>query len=72
MTPGRKIIKQCGAKDSIFSFLEFGGGIGEGAEPEEKRPNLAGIIKKTLRRARVKGTYLPAINSGTLREAARS
>jgi [acyl-carrier-protein] S-malonyltransferase len=59
------------ATDSGMStFIEFGGGIGRDPEPEQKRPNLAGIIKKTLRRSGVDGRHLPAINSATIQKTA--
>ena len=47
-------------------IIEFGGGIGFGTEPEGKRPNLAGIIKKTQRATGHKAVYMSAINSKTL------
>ncbi|MCP3666447.1 MAG: ACP S-malonyltransferase [Gammaproteobacteria bacterium] len=53
-------------------FLEFGGGIGSGESPAEKRPNLESIIKKFTRRADPKPTYQAAINLETIREAAAS
>jgi [acyl-carrier-protein] S-malonyltransferase len=31
------------------TILEFGGGIGKGETPAEKRPNLEGIVKKSLK-----------------------
>lgn len=51
-------------------FVEFGGGIGNGAGPAEKRPNLEGMIKKFTRRAENKPDYRPAINLATIRETA--
>ena len=51
-------------------FVEFGGGIGSGEGPAEKRPNLEGIIKKFTRRLDPKPTYMAAINEATIREAA--
>ncbi|MDX2416657.1 MAG: ACP S-malonyltransferase [Xanthomonadales bacterium] len=47
-------------------IIEFGGGIGFGTEPEGKRPNLAGIIKKTQRATGHKANYMSAINCKTL------
>jgi [acyl-carrier-protein] S-malonyltransferase len=59
------------AMDSgLDTLIEFGGGIGNASEPAQKRPNLAGIIKKTLRRSGIDGTYLPAINAGTIESTA--
>lgn len=57
--------------DSMDTFVEFGGGIGDGAGPAEKRPNLEGIIKKFTRRVDPKPEYIPAINSATIRAAAQ-
>ena len=51
-------------------WLEFGGGIGSGEGPEEKRPNLEGIIKKFTRREKPKPAYLPAINLASIKTAA--
>jgi [acyl-carrier-protein] S-malonyltransferase len=56
--------------DGIKSIIEFGGGIGGADEPDGKRPNLEGMIKKTLRSAGHEAQYLAAINGRSLREAA--
>ena len=61
---------QTALDDNIELFLEFGGGIGDGDGPTEKRPNLEGMVKKFTRRADPKPGYIPAINSATIREAA--
>ena len=55
--------------DGIDLVVEFGGGIGTGSEPEDKRPNLEGMIKKTLRGSDYEVQYLAAINSQTLRDS---
>ena len=47
-------------------IIEFGGGIGFGTEPEGKRPNLAGIIKKTQRATGHEANYMSAINCQSL------
>lgn len=47
-------------------IIEFGGGIGFGTEPEGKRPNLAGIVKKTQRATGHKANYMSVINIKTL------
>ena len=62
---------QTALDDNIDTFVEFGGGIGDGEGPAEKRPNLEGIIKKFTRRADPKPEYIPAINSATIRAAAQ-
>lgn len=54
------------------SIYEFGGGIGSGTGPAEKRPNLEGIVKKSLKWRKHEATYVPLINVATLREAAQA
>lgn len=55
--------------DGINMIFEFGGGIGTATEPAEKRPNLEGMIKKTLRTSAYEAQYQSAINSQSLKEA---
>jgi [acyl-carrier-protein] S-malonyltransferase len=52
------------------TFVEFGGGIGTGEGPAEKRPNLEGIIRKTVKAAGVEANHVAAINVASLRAAA--
>ncbi len=52
--------------DGINLIIELGGGIGGATEPEGKRPNLEGMIKKTLRAADHEALYLAGINEQTL------
>jgi [acyl-carrier-protein] S-malonyltransferase len=52
--------------DGVDVMIEFGGGIGFGTEPEGKRPNLAGIIKKTQRATGHVAQYMAAINRQSL------
>lgn len=54
----------------VTTFVEFGGGLGTGEGPETKRPNLEGIVKKTVRAAGVEASHVAAINTETLRAAA--
>ncbi len=54
--------------DGIEVIIEFGGGIGFGTEPEGKRPNLAGIVKKTQRATGHSAHYMAVINHQTLRD----
>ncbi len=54
-------------KDDVQTIIEFGGGIGTGEAPEDKRPNLAGITKKAIKSVKRYGRYIPAINSATLK-----
>lgn len=56
--------------DGINTFVEFGGGIGKGDTPAEKRPNLEGMIKKAIRGADVETAYHSAINVETIEAAA--
>jgi len=56
--------------DGINTIVEFGGGLGSGPAPEDKRPNLEGMIKKALRGSDFSAHYYSAINSQTLRESA--
>jgi [acyl-carrier-protein] S-malonyltransferase len=52
--------------DGINMVIEFGGGIGTASEPEAKRPNLEGMIKKALRGTEYDVQYRSAINKQTL------
>ena len=61
---------QSALDDDINLFVEFGGGIGTGEGPAEKRPNLEGIIKKFTRRTNPRPDYIPAINLATIKTAA--
>jgi [acyl-carrier-protein] S-malonyltransferase len=54
----------------VNPILEFGGGIGKSPEPASKRPNLEGIVKKSLKFADYEAQYLPAVNAATIRAAA--
>lgn len=60
---------QAALAEGVDTIIEFGGGIGPG-EPEAKRPNLEGMIKKAMRGADREAAYLPAINRQTVQEAA--
>jgi [acyl-carrier-protein] S-malonyltransferase len=51
--------------EGVAKVYEFGGGIGPG-EPEEKRPNLEGMIKKAARSLDPKPDYFPVINAATI------
>jgi [acyl-carrier-protein] S-malonyltransferase len=55
--------------DGIKMIVEFGGGIGTATEPDGKRPNLEGMIKKSLRGSDYEVRYLAAINCQTLSTA---
>ena len=55
--------------DGINIIVEFGGGIGTATEPEGKRPNLEGMIKKTLRGTDYEVQYQAVINSQSLSDS---
>ena len=56
--------------DGIKTIVEFGGGIGSATEPEGKRPNLEGMIKKAMHAAGHEALYMAAINIQSLKETA--
>lgn len=53
----------------VDTIIELGGGIGKGTTPAEKRPNLDGIVKKSLKWREHEAQYLPAINTAGIRAA---
>ena len=57
-------------RDGINTIIEFGGGLGSGPAPEDKRPNLESMVKKALRGSDFSAHYHAAINSQTLQETA--
>ena len=60
------------AMDAGFdTAIEFGGGIGKGEGPADKRPNLESIVKKTLKWREHQAQYLPAINAASIRATAQ-
>lgn len=61
---------QTAISSGIECFVELGGGLGKGEGPAEKRPNLEGIIKKTLKAGSCEAEYLAAINLETLEATA--
>jgi [acyl-carrier-protein] S-malonyltransferase len=56
--------------DGIKTIIEFGGGIGKATEPEGKRPNLEGMIKKAMHAASHEAQYKAAINIESLKGTA--
>ena len=58
------------AADGADLLIEFGGGLGKGETPAEKRPNLESIVNKTCRNAEGRPVYLPVINLQTLQQSA--
>ena len=55
------------AESGVTKFIEFGGGIGKGETPAEKKPNLQSIINKNLRALEHEADYSAAINVDTLK-----
>jgi len=60
---------QTALAEGVGTIIEFGGGIGPG-EPDAKRPNLEGMIKKGMRGAAHEAVYLASINRQSLEDAA--
>jgi [acyl-carrier-protein] S-malonyltransferase len=56
----------------IDRIIEFGGGIGKGEGPADKRPNLESVAKKTLKHLELEAQYCAAINADTIRAAAET
>lgn len=59
-------------EQGINCVVEFGGGIGSGETPAEKRPNLEGMMKKSLKLLSYEAEYLPAINVQGIHAVAES
>jgi len=58
---------QTALAEGVGTIIEFGGGIGPG-EPDAKRPNLEGMVKKALRGSDNEAAYLAAINRQSLED----
>jgi [acyl-carrier-protein] S-malonyltransferase len=56
--------------DGVTTIIEFGGGIGKATEPEGKRPNLEGMIKKAMHAAGHEANYMAAIILESLKKTA--
>lgn len=56
----------------IDTIVELGGGIGKGEGPAEKRPNLEGVAKKSLKSAGHEAQYCAAINAAGIRATAEA
>ena len=54
----------------VSRIIEFGGGIGAGDGPEEKKPNLQSLVNKNLRALEHEAVYVACINATGLRAAA--
>jgi [acyl-carrier-protein] S-malonyltransferase len=61
---------QTAFNDGINMVIEFGGGIGPASDPDGKRPNLQGMIKRVLRACGQEAHYQAVINSRSLNETA--
>ena len=55
---------------SVNVIVEFGGGIGRGEGPAEKRPNLEGMVKKALKGRGHEAQYFGAISAVGIHAAA--
>lgn len=53
-------------------IVEFGGGIGTGDSPKEKRPNLESITKKNFRNSDQDIKYFSGINTDSIKQSAKS
>jgi [acyl-carrier-protein] S-malonyltransferase len=60
------------AEAGVDAIIEFGGGIGTGESPAEKRPNLESVAKKSLKSLGHEAEYLAAINAAGIRAAAET
>ena len=63
---------QTSLSHQIDTIIEFGGGIGKGETPEEKRPNLEAITKKVFRSFEREINYYSSINTSTLTTTTKS
>ncbi len=54
------------AESGVDTIIEFGGGLGQGSNPSEKRPNLAGMIARAFRRVKPRPAYYSVISEHTL------
>ena len=59
-------------QQQLDCIVEFGGGIGSGESPAEKRPNLESMIKKSLKLSAYETDYLSAINAQGIRAVAET
>jgi len=57
-------------QEGVDTIVEFGGGIGKGEGPEQKRPNLESITRKSLKWHEHEAQYVAAINAAGIRAAA--
>ena len=63
---------QTAVKMEVQSIIEFGGGMGDGMTPNEKRPNLEAITKKNFRNLSNEVKYFSAINTSTIANTSNS
>ena len=59
-------------ESGVDTIVEFGGGIGKGEGPAEKRPNLESVAKKSLKHLGSEAQYVAAINAAGIRAAAEA
>ena len=60
------------AEIGIDTIIEFGGGLGKGDAPEDKRPNLQGMMVRAFRRENPRPAYHSVINLQTLANTVES
>jgi len=58
------------AKAKVDTIVEFGGGIGKGETPADKRPNLESVARKSMNWLEHQAEYRAAINAASIRETA--
>jgi [acyl-carrier-protein] S-malonyltransferase len=61
---------QRAVESGIDVIIEFGGGIGKGEGPAEKRPNLESVARKSLKHLGHEAEYCAAIHAAGIRAAA--
>jgi len=63
---------QYAAGAGVSTIIEFGGGIGKGDGPADKRPNLESVARKSLKHLGHEAQYVAAINAAGIRAAAET
>ncbi len=60
------------AGTGIDRIIEFGGGLGKGISPADKRPNLQGMILRAFRRVSPRPDYHAVINLATMEKTIKA
>ena len=63
---------RCVVEAGIDTIIEFGGGIGKGEGPADKRPNLESVARKSFKHLGHEARYVAAINAAGIRSAVES